>query len=90
MNGLCATGVRIQHHFRQQISGMKLTCRYRERRHRHYRTPSSTPYLINSKRTLNTAGEFHHLLGLDVLQTIDTGNTVTNGQHTTSFLDIGI
>ena len=37
---------------------------------------------------LDTAGEFNHLLGLAVLQTIDTGNTVSNGQDTTGLLDI--
>jgi hypothetical protein len=37
---------------------------------------------------LKTAGELNHLFSLDVLQTIDTGNTVTNGQDTTSFLEV--
>jgi len=40
--------------------------------------------------TLKTAGEFNHLFGLAVLQTIDTGNTVTNGENTTSLLNIDI
>jgi hypothetical protein len=39
---------------------------------------------------LKTAGEFNHLFGLAVLQTIDTGNTVTNGQDASSLLDIDI
>jgi hypothetical protein len=37
---------------------------------------------------LETAGELNHLFGLDVLQTIDTGNTITNGQDTTGFLEV--
>jgi hypothetical protein len=39
---------------------------------------------------LETAGEFNHLFGLAVLQTIDTGNTVTNGQDASSLLDINV
>ena len=31
-------------------------------------------------------GELHHLLSLDVLEAIDTSNTVTNGQDTSSLL----
>jgi hypothetical protein len=38
--------------------------------------------------TLDTAGELNHLLGLAVLQTVDTGNTVSNGQDTAGLLDI--
>ena len=37
---------------------------------------------------LDTAGELNHLLGLAVLQAIDTGNTVSDGQDTTGLLDI--
>ena len=37
---------------------------------------------------LETAGEFNHLLGLAVSQTIDTGNTVSDGQDATSLLQI--
>lgn len=37
---------------------------------------------------LKTARELNHFFGLNVLQTIDTGNTVTNGQDTTGFLEI--
>merc|ERR1719464_1485787 len=35
-----------------------------------------------------TGAEFYHLLCLDVLQTIDTSDTVTNAQHTASFLKV--
>lgn len=43
----------------------------------------------NKRRTnLETAGEFHHLFGLDVLQTIDTSDTITNGEHTANFIQI--
>ncbi len=34
------------------------------------------------------AREFHHFLGLDVLESIDTGNTVSNGQDTTGLLEL--
>jgi hypothetical protein len=37
---------------------------------------------------LDTAGELNHLLGLAVLQTVDTGNTISNGQDTAGLLDI--
>jgi hypothetical protein len=37
---------------------------------------------------LDTAGELNHLLGLAVLQSIDTGNTISNGQDTAGLLDI--
>jgi hypothetical protein len=39
---------------------------------------------------LETAGELNHLFGLTVLQTINTGNTVTNGENTASLLNINI
>lgn len=39
---------------------------------------------------LETRAEFHHLIGLDVLQTINTGNTVTNAEYTSSFFQIGL
>ena len=32
---------------------------------------------------LQSGGELNHLLGLDVLQAIDTGDTVTDAQHAT-------
>merc|ERR1719397_2396992 len=38
---------------------------------------------------LQARAEFHHLLGLDVLQTIDTGNTVSNGEDTACLLQVG-
>merc|ERR1719402_1281271 len=37
---------------------------------------------------LQARAEFHHLLSLDVLQTIDTGNTVSNGEDTASLLQV--
>merc|ERR1719270_1945164 len=37
---------------------------------------------------LQSGAELHHLFGLDVLETIDTSNTVSNGQDTSSFLQI--
>eukprot|EP00158_Paraphelidium_tribonemae_P003919 Partr_v1_DN26465_c0_g1_i1_m23719 len=39
---------------------------------------------------LNTGRELHHLLGLDIAKTIDTSNTVTDGQDTTGLLQIDI
>merc|ERR1719468_400394 len=38
--------------------------------------------------TLQSGAEFHHLLGLNVLEAIDTSNTVTNAQHTASLLKV--
>merc|ERR1719384_119770 len=38
---------------------------------------------------LQARAEFHHLLSLDVLQTIDTGNTVSDGEDTASLLQVG-
>merc|ERR1711963_470787 len=38
---------------------------------------------------LEARAELHHLLGLDVLETIDTGNTVSNGKDTASLLQVG-
>merc|ERR1719384_529714 len=38
---------------------------------------------------LQARAELHHLLSLDVLQTIDTGNTVSNGEDTASLLQVG-
>merc|ERR1719266_3031424 len=38
---------------------------------------------------LEARAEFHHLLGLDVLETIHTGNTVSNGEDTSSLLQVG-
>merc|ERR1712066_938523 len=38
--------------------------------------------------TLQSGAELHHLLGLDVLEAIDTGNTVTNGEDTAGLLEV--
>merc|ERR1719391_1671251 len=38
---------------------------------------------------LQARAEFHHLLSLDILQTIDTGNTVSNREDTASLLQVG-
>ena len=40
--------------------------------------------------TTNTGGELNHLFGHDVTETVDTGNTVTNGEHAASLLDIKV
>ena len=37
-----------------------------------------------------TAGKLHHLLSLDVLEAVDTGDTVTNGQHAAGLLKLGL
>merc|ERR1719430_2311447 len=37
---------------------------------------------------LQSGAELHHLLGLDVLEAIDTGDTVTNGQDTAGLLEV--
>jgi len=37
---------------------------------------------------LETARELNHLFGLTVLETVNTGNTITNGQDTTSLLEV--
>ena len=37
---------------------------------------------------LDARGEFHHLFCLNILQAIDTGNTVTDRQHSASLLNI--
>lgn len=39
---------------------------------------------------LETGREFHHLVGLDVLQAINTSDTVTDGQHATGFFQVGL
>jgi len=38
--------------------------------------------------TLDAGGELNHLLGLDVSETMDSGNTVTNGQDLTGLLEV--
>ena len=37
---------------------------------------------------LESRAELHHLLGLDVLKTIDTSDTISNGEHTASLLKV--
>lgn len=39
---------------------------------------------------LQSGGEFHHLIGLDVLQSVDTGNTVTNAEHPSGLFQISL
>lgn len=39
---------------------------------------------------LDTGGEFDQFLGLDIAQAMDTGNTITNGQDTTSFSEASL
>jgi hypothetical protein len=34
--------------------------------------------------------ELNHFLGLDVLETVNTGNTVTNGEHAAGLLQLGL
>jgi hypothetical protein len=38
---------------------------------------------------LDAAWELDHFTGLDVVETVDTGDTVTDGQHLTNFGDFG-
>ena len=38
--------------------------------------------------SLQAGAELHHLLGLDVLEAVDTGNTVSNGEHTAGLLQV--
>jgi hypothetical protein len=45
-------------------------------------------WLQVQSHTLQTALELNHLFGLDVLETVDTGDTVTNGQDLAGFLEI--
>jgi len=37
---------------------------------------------------LESRAELHHLLGLDVLETIDTSDTISNGEHTACLLKV--
>src|SRR5690606_16670555 len=37
------------------------------------------------RHAADAAGEFHHLAGLDVVQTVDTGDTVTHREDATDF-----
>lgn len=47
-------------------------------------------YLCKSWSYLETGREFHHLVGLDVLEPVDTSDTVTNAEHTSSFVQVGL
>jgi hypothetical protein len=38
---------------------------------------------------LKSGGEFHHLVGLDVLKTVDASNTVTDAEHSAGFFEVG-
>merc|ERR1719211_727212 len=40
------------------------------------------------RHALQSGAELHHLLGLDVLEAVDTGNTVTNGEDTAGLLEV--
>ena len=44
---------------------------------------------VQASTHLKTTGEFHHLLSLDVLEAIDTSDTISNGQYTASFFQVG-
>ena len=37
---------------------------------------------------LKAGAEFHHLLGLDVLEAIDTSDTVSDGEHAAGLLEV--
>jgi hypothetical protein len=39
---------------------------------------------------LQARREFHHLISLDVLQSVDASDTVTNAQHTAGFLQVSL
>src|SRR5690606_35387331 len=41
------------------------------------------------RHALNAAGEFDHLAGLDVVEAMDTGDPVTDGQHLADFSGLG-
>lgn len=40
--------------------------------------------------SLDTGGEFDEFLSLDIAHAMDTGDTITNGQNTTSFGKTGL
>ena len=44
--------------------------------------------MINACFYLETRGEFHHLLGLNVLEAINTSNTITDAEHTASLFQV--
>ena len=39
---------------------------------------------------LEAGAELHHLLGLDVLEAVDTGDTVTDGEDAAGLLQVGL
>jgi len=39
---------------------------------------------------LQAGGELHHLIGLDVVQTVHTGDTITDAQHTAGLLQVSL
>lgn len=39
---------------------------------------------------LETGRKLHHLVGLDILQTVYASDTVTDGQYATGFFQIGL
>merc|ERR1712186_323633 len=45
-------------------------------------------WLQVESHALQSGAELHHLLGLDVLEAIDTGDTVSNGEHTAGLLQV--
>jgi hypothetical protein len=42
------------------------------------------------RHAADAAREFDHLAGLDIVETIDAGDTVTDGQHLSDFGDLGL
>src|SRR5690606_36152027 len=42
------------------------------------------------RHTADAAGEFHHLAGLDIVETVDAGDTVTDRQHLADFGNFGL
>ena len=42
----------------------------------------------SASTNLEARAELNHFLGLHVLETVDTGDTITNGQNTASFLEL--
>merc|ERR1711890_148659 len=45
-------------------------------------------WLQVKSHTLQARAEFHHFLSLDILQTVHTGDTVSNGEYTASLLQV--
>src|SRR5690606_10497157 len=42
------------------------------------------------RHTADAAGEFHHLAGLDIVETVHAGDTVTDRQHLADFGNFGL